>query len=218
MTEMDDKTEMNENLELLKKSYQAETRENLTQVYDQWALSYDAHAKERNSAQPGAVAKACLELVSDKNASILDVGAGTGLIGEALKAAGFQKLSALDPSENMLGKAKAKGLYQSYHLGYLGDRLSFEDNFFDAIVASGIFTVGHVDASVFPELNRILKASGRMVFSLNTKLLNEAGFSQLLKKSESLNWQVERVTEVFDMMDNRYSSAKAVVVSLKKLV
>ncbi len=154
------------------KRYKAGSREDLTYVYDQWASSYDRHAKECNSTQPTAVAQICLELVGDRTASILDVGAGTGLIGAALKTAGFQNLSTFDPSEKMLAVARAKGLCQSYHLGYLGDQLLFDDYSFDAIAVSGIFTAGHVDASVFPDLSRILKASGKKIFSMNTKLLD----------------------------------------------
>jgi predicted TPR repeat methyltransferase len=207
----------NENLEILAQSYKAETREDLTLVYDQWAASYDTHASERNSAQPSAVAKMCLDLVTDEDASILDVGAGTGLIGETLRVGGLHNLAALDPSGKMLAQAKAKGIYQSYYQNYLGGRLPFETGSFDVIVASGIFTMGHVDASVFPELNRILKASGKMIFSLNTKLLNDAGFKRLLKESEDLNWYIERIGDDFDMMDSQYSTAKAVVVVLRKL-
>ncbi|WP_295512720.1 class I SAM-dependent DNA methyltransferase [uncultured Sulfitobacter sp.] len=207
----------NENLEMLAQSYKAETREDLTLVYDQWAASYDAHASERKSAQPGAVARVSLELITNKDASILDVGAGTGLIGETLRRGGLHNLAALDPSEKMLAVARAKGIYQSYHQNYLGDRLPFKAGAFDAIVASGIFTTGHVNASVFPELNRLLKTSGKVIFSLNTKLLSDAGFKRLLEQSEGLNWYVERVGKEFDMMDSRYSTAKAVVVALRKL-
>jgi predicted TPR repeat methyltransferase len=209
-------TDTNTNAKLLAQSYKATTREDLTRVYDQWASSYDAHANARNSAQPAAVAQMCLNLIDNKAASILDVGAGTGLIGENLKAAGYQNLSAFDPSEKMLEVARAKGIYQFYHLGYLGDRLAFDDNSFEAIVASGIFTTGHVDASVFPELNRILKPSGRMIFALNTKLMDEAEFNQLLYNGASLSWTLEQVSAPFDMMDKRYSTDRAVIVALMK--
>ena len=205
------------NADLLAKTYKASSREELTSIYDEWASLYDSHAQERNSAQPGRVAQACAVSIKDRSVTILDVGAGTGMIGEALKAAGFQNLTAFDPSEEMLKVAKGKGAYQSYQGGYLGDRLSFDGNSFDAIVASGIFTVGHVDSAVFPELNRILKPSGKMIFSINTKLLDDVGFSQLLRQSETLNWKLDQISSEFDMMDTQYSAARAVIVELSKL-
>jgi len=135
---------------------------------------------------------------------------------EFLKEQGYLDLSAFDPSQKMLEVAKGKGIYQSYHKGYLGDPLSFDDNSFHAIVASGIFTVGHVDATVFPELNRILRVSGKMIFSINVKLLIEPGFDALIRHGAPLNWILEQVSPEFDMMDNAYSAAKAVVVVLNK--
>lgn len=206
------------NAQFLADSYKTSSREALTQVYDEWAGSYDAHAGKRNSAQPKAVAKMLVDVLEDKSTSVLDVGAGTGLIGKLLKERGYLDLSAFDPSQKMLDMAKGKGIYQTYHKGYLGDPLPFTDNSFDAIVASGIFTVGHVDATVFPELNRILRVAGKMIFSINVKLLKEQGFNALIHHGARLNWTLELISPEFDMMDNVFSTAKAAVVVLVKSV
>lgn len=213
---MSKKLENQSNAQFLADSYKASSREALTQIYDQWAGSYDAHAEHRNSAQPKTVAEVFLNVIEDRGASVLDVGAGTGLIGELLKKQGYMRLSAFDPSQKMLDMAKEKDIYQAYHKGYLGDPLSFADNSFHAIVASGIFTVGHVDATVFPELNRILCASGKMIFAINVKLLKDPEFNALIQHGAPLNWTLEQVSSEFDMMDNTYSVAKAVVVVLSK--
>ena len=204
------------NAQYLADSYKASSREALTHIYDEWAGSYDAHAGKRNSAQPKEVAKTFLDVMEDKSAAVLDLGAGTGLIGDILKEQGYHDLSAFDPSQKMLDMAKGKGIYQTYHKGYLGDPLSFADNSFHAIVASGIFTVGHVDATVFPELNRILRVSGKMIFSINVKLLKDPGFDALIHHGAPFNWALERISPEFDMMDSTYSAAKAVVVVLSK--
>ncbi|XP_052706315.1 methyltransferase-like protein 27 isoform X2 [Crassostrea angulata] len=45
---------------------------------------------------------------------ILDVAAGTGLVGEELLKRGFKELHALDPSESMLIKAKKKNVYKKF--------------------------------------------------------------------------------------------------------
>ena len=52
------------------------------------------------------------EFVVPRNCRVLDVGAGTGLSGEALRREGFiGKIDALEPSDNMFSLAQAKGIY-----------------------------------------------------------------------------------------------------------
>ncbi|WP_120500379.1 class I SAM-dependent methyltransferase [Roseovarius sp. EL26] len=213
---MHERSDDADHAQFLKDCYDVTSREELTQIYDEWADSYDADAKTRHSAQPRAVATVFCSLNLNKATRILDIGAGTGLIGEGLKKHGYLDISALDPSVKMLEMARCKGIYKSYYPIYLGEKLSFSDESFDAIVASGIFTPGHVGAAVFPELNRILTTSGTMVFSMNTKLLKDPEFETILHQGECLGWQLENVAEPFSMMDHEYSGAQAVVVTLCK--
>ena len=205
------------NAKFLADSYKVTSREELVDVYDQWADLYDEHANIRNSAQPSTVAKVFLDTFDNKNISVLDIGAGTGLIGEALKENGFSELSALDSSQKMLDVAKNKGIYNSYHQVFLGEVLPFKNGSCESVVASGIFTVGHVDASAFSELNRILKAGGKMIFSLNLKLLKDESFYNIIYEGVDLNWKLECISPEFDMMRHEFSTAKAVVVVLSKI-
>ena len=68
--------------------YQASSREDLEARYDRWARDYDADLRDDFGylAPPLAGAKAKPLMASDP--LILDAGVGTGLVGEALKAAG----------------------------------------------------------------------------------------------------------------------------------
>lgn len=70
---------------------------------------------ERVYRGPHILADFCNILLSDKNARILDVGAGTGLVGEYLKKRGFCNLDALEPSLGMLEVAKTKNVYKNLH-------------------------------------------------------------------------------------------------------
>ncbi|MDH3453013.1 MAG: methyltransferase domain-containing protein, partial [Gammaproteobacteria bacterium] len=73
---------------------------------------------------PGRCAQALADLAPDKSAPLLDLGCGTGLSGEALRAAGFATLDGTDFSEEMLTLARAKpGLYRNLILGDLNNPL-----------------------------------------------------------------------------------------------
>ncbi len=65
---------------------------------------------------PKLAANFCEILIIDKNAKILDVGAGTGFVGEFLKDRGFTNCDGLEPAKGMLDQAKAKNVYANYLL------------------------------------------------------------------------------------------------------
>ncbi|NET53828.1 MAG: hypothetical protein F6K09_35890, partial [Merismopedia sp. SIO2A8] len=79
-----------------------QSTEELKYKYNSWANTYDADVGKDWSFMPINIAKTISKLVSDKNAAILDAGAGTGLVGEALSEQGYTNLTAVDLSEKML--------------------------------------------------------------------------------------------------------------------
>jgi hypothetical protein len=77
---------------------------------------------------PRAVADVARRLF-EPNATVLDAGAGTGLLGVELARAGFRRLDALDMSNGMLEQAAAKGVYRDLRLGAAGRRARLRDGF-----------------------------------------------------------------------------------------
>ena len=83
----------------------------LTEVYRDWAKKYDYDNDHvlGTVSQPKSVNLLTTRL-KDKNAEIIDVGCGTGLVGENLKAKDFIYFDGIDISEDMLVAArKLKG-------------------------------------------------------------------------------------------------------------
>ena len=52
------------------------------------------------------------ELGHNNNVSIVDLGCGTGLVGEQLYNLGYKNIDGMDLSENMLKDAEEKGIYR----------------------------------------------------------------------------------------------------------
>lgn len=90
---------------------------------------------------------------------IIDVGAGTGLIGVELKKLGYTNLHALDMSQEMLNEAKKKNAYQKFICAPLRDqRISeIETGEFDASICCGTLIAGHFRAEAFVEMIRMVK-------------------------------------------------------------
>jgi len=60
------------------------------------------------------------KMIARSEADVIDFGCGTGLVGEALKQAGFQKISGIACSQGMLDLAEEKNVYKHLTKFYLG--------------------------------------------------------------------------------------------------
>ena len=90
---------------------------------------------------------------------IIDVGAGTGLIGEELHKLGYTDLHALDISQEMLNEAKKKNVYKKFICAALSEQRipGIETGEFDALICGGTLVKGHVRSSAFVEMVRMVK-------------------------------------------------------------
>ena len=131
--------------------FSSRNNEELAERYDQWAKDYDVELERDYEWQgPQRTAEFFIRYVP-KAARILDAGAGTGLMGEVLVKLGYSNLVAMDLSQAMLEEARKKDIYQEYHQMVKGEPLDFTTDSFDAVVSTGVLTVGHAPASSFDE-------------------------------------------------------------------
>ena len=171
--------------------YQASSREDLEARYDRWARDYDADLRDDFGylAPPLAVAKA--KPLMGEDPLILDAGVGTGLVGEALKAAGFSRIVGIDMSQGMLDAAEAKDIYAELYRAVLGEPLDFSDDHFDATFCIGTLTLGHAPASSLEELVRVTRPGGPIVFTLMTSIYESQGFKETQERLEAAGrWQL----------------------------
>ncbi len=136
-----------------------------------------------------------------KPARILDAGAGTGLVGEALSRLGYTDIVAIDLSMGMLEEARRKQVYSEFHQMVLGETLAFETAVFSAVISVGVFTLGHAPASAFNELVRVTKPGGQIVFSLRTDVYENNGFREMQDGLAAAGkWELTEMTDQFRPM------------------
>ena len=108
---------------------------------------------------------------------ILDVGCGTGLVGEELHKHGYKNIDGVDLSAEMLNIAKAKDIYGSLHKGAVGSSeckdLGIAANQYDAAISVGVFTSKHVGSEGFNDLVYVVKPGGLVYFSIKEHSLND---------------------------------------------
>ncbi|MBT9587803.1 methyltransferase domain-containing protein [bacterium] len=157
----------------LDRVYQAQSPQELRQAYGEWAAAYDQDLVEGMGwDKPVRVGQALLPFLPPPSAqpAILDVGAGTGLVGQFLFDHGYQNLSAGDFCPAMLAQAGQRKVYRQLLEMDLNLPLDLPEGHFEAITAVGIFTEGHLGPACLQELCRVLKRGGHLAFSLRDDL------------------------------------------------
>ena len=189
---------MQESENMIQWVYSSANNRELEDRYDQWAADYDRGLDEDFGwVSPQVTAEALARLVPG-DAKILDAGAGTGLVGEALARLGCQELYAMDLSQGMLEEARRKGVYRDFRQMTLGEELGYDTDYFDAVISVGVFTEGHAPPRGFDELIRITRQGGYIVFSLRVDLYEEGGFKEYqAAQEESGKWKLAELSEPF---------------------
>ena len=94
-----------------------------------------------------------------KHMKILDVGAGTGGIGEMLKIRGYNNVSALDISQEMLNLAASKNVYRNLICAPLTDTYmnDVETAEYDVVLCAGTIVYGQVKPGAIEQCARFVK-------------------------------------------------------------
>ena len=183
--------------ERLGRVYSASNSRELAQSYDDWAQDYEGDMLSLGYAIP-AVATGLMGRYVPPEGTILDAGAGTGILGDTLRVLGYGDLVGIDLSEGMLEKARQKGAYRELHRMVLGEKLEFADGHFAGVVSVGVFTTGHAPPESFDELVRVVESGGWAVFSVRDDVYETGGFRE---KQESLEkdgkWRLAQMTDTF---------------------
>jgi predicted TPR repeat methyltransferase len=157
-------------------AYALKTPDDNRRLYADWAQAYDtSFAQARGYLMPGAVAAVMREKGGES--PVLDAGAGTGLVGEALQAMGDWTVDALDITPEMLAVAAAKGLYRHCIEADLTRELPLPSGTYSSIVSAGTFTHGHVGPEALHELMRVAAPGALFVLTIKKDHYEERGFA-----------------------------------------
>ena len=178
--------------------YSSRNEQELEERYDQWAEEYDADLEsDFGWISPQRTSETLAKHV-DKAASILDAGAGTGLVGQCLYDLGYRNMTAMDLSTGMLEVARRKNIYAALDQMTMGETLGYQTDQFDAAVIVGVFTQGHAPAGSLDELVRVTRPGGHIVFSLRTDTYAENGFKEKQEQLEAAGlWQLVEATAAY---------------------
>ncbi|XP_052082515.1 methyltransferase-like protein 27 [Mytilus californianus] len=164
------------------------SRQEIIEYYDEWPKhGYD----ETNVRGPKIAADTVISLYDSSVRSkvkVLDVGAGTGLVGEHLKRNGFVEMDALDASEGMMNEARKKKIYRNcFKEFFTADSLIHLNDYYDCIVAAGVFLAGHLEPDSVSHFIRLTKKDGHVVIVMRGQCISGQGYVEsVLENMEKL--------------------------------
>lgn len=175
--------------------YSAKGVQDLEQRYDLWAKEYDEDVAGYGYKIPSVLAGFLGRYLKTDDGSILDAGAGTGIMGEIMSLLGYQNLVAIDLSKGMLAVAKQKGVYRELHRMVMGEHLDFPGDIFAGTVAVGVISVGHAPPESFDELIRCTRPGGYIIFSVRADAQGFKERQNTLEKNDK--WNLVKATDPF---------------------
>jgi predicted TPR repeat methyltransferase len=142
----------------------------VTRLFDDYAPRFETHLTDRLGYRGPVLVVEALEDVAQgrRFANALDIGCGTGLLGEAARARA-DRLTGVDLSPAMIAKAREKNLYDALETA---DALGFlersAEGAFDLILAADALCYFGELGPIFAACRRALADDGLFAFSLET--------------------------------------------------
>lgn len=195
--------------------YSATGVEDVAKKYDHWAERYDTEMSTLGYRHPNICLAMLTRHLPRGDGPVLDAGAGTGLLGEWMSIVGYDSCEALDISEKMLEVARGKKVYSGFHVAALGNPLALDDDRFAAVVAAGVFTVGHVGAEGFDELIRVTRPGGFLIITIKDTLYQAEVGDRMRELADKGVWEIVEETPPYVSMPNRPDTVPSRAVVLK---
>lgn len=150
--------------------------------YDDWAGTYDETLTEWNYSAPDDAAGLIAPHL-EPGARILDVGCGTGLLAEALRAQGDYSVDGIDISARSLDFASKRGGYASltrHDLQALP--LPAETDAYDAAASVGVLTYIDDAGALLADICRCVLPGGVVAFTQRTDRWHDLDFRATVER------------------------------------
>lgn len=139
------------------------------------------------------------------DACIIDLGCGTGLVGDELYKLGYRNIDGLDVSAESLEIAKTKAIYRRLTSGLMASEssksLGIDASLYDAAICVGVFTVGHVKSKGLDDLVHVVRPGGLACFTIRDCVASDPQYGYNEKINElctEKKWKfVSKVHEMY---------------------
>nr|XP_006815166.1 PREDICTED: Williams-Beuren syndrome chromosomal region 27 protein-like [Saccoglossus kowalevskii] len=200
------------------------TEEEALKVYNSWSDTYDQDVLGLGYNAHKYTVNKMLKLVTGKETRILDVAAGTGLVGSELYEYGYTNVDALDPSGESLAIAEKKEVYKKLMCCAVGeDKLDIDEDSYDVVTACGCFGYNLMQPNHLQKLVRIVKSGGYIiVVTRRSPPPNDVFCGELRECIQQLKRRylvndvtIEDIPDYFSATERNPSGVSGVVITLR---
>ncbi len=171
----------------VKEAFALDGPEGNRQLYASWADSYESEFMETTGyIYHRHVAEVfCHNFVPEQGSGVLDVGCGTGVLGQELRRLGVKTIDGLDISPEMLTQARSKldttgPIYRHLVEADLTGPITIASDSYAGVVSSGAFTHGHLGPEALYEVFRVAAPGARCAIGVNSAHFDQFGFRAFL--------------------------------------
>lgn len=202
-------------------AYSYKNSEELSKYYDDSADDYDFFTATVGYVLHKRVAEKAAQFLRPTD-QVIDIGCGTGLLGEALHSIYPQaRVDGIDISPEMILKAYEKKTvtqqrcYKTIYKGDIVNQNPLSKNKYGFMVSSGTFTLGHMDGSHLLKIVRIMQVDSYAVFSVKSDHFENSGFMGHLERL--VNNELIEIIEIseVDSYDNPGYTALSKIIAIK---
>lgn len=175
----------------LERAYATKGPEANRELYALWAATYESDFMvDSGYVYHQEVVKVFFDSFSESGGPVLDVGCGTGVVGDEMAKLGVSVIDGIDISPEMLAEAAAKThngrpVYRQLFEADLTGRTELADSAYAGIVSSGAFTHGILGPETISELLRAAGPGAHFALGINSAHFEKFGFGNWLEQRQS---------------------------------
>ena len=206
-------------IKLLEGAYNLQNEADNIAYYKDFAALYDdGFADALGYNTPNALAETFLEIATEADRPIADIGCGTGLVAGAL---GLPRdvIDGYDISSEMLDKAREKHLYRAVYQANLKQALEAYPNDYGALISVGTFTLGHLGPQDLGNLLGFLRKDGLVCITISAAHFKAQGFAEFLNglhDAGKITSPQIRTVPIYAKDDHEHAKDKAHILSFRK--
>jgi predicted TPR repeat methyltransferase len=216
----------------LQTAYGYKKSSDLQRFYDDTANGYDNYIKETGYALPYHLVDYLRERTQLNGMLILDVGCGSGLLGELInKECQSSTIEGVDFSIEMLNIAgnkkvdpfsprpdAGKQIYRSLVKADLTiDHGIIAELRYDILVSAGVFTTGHLGFEDLVNLLPCIKSGGRVCITVKKNVYEDDQFQKRLTTAVCAGVISEFSTQVVDIYENDVYNDQSLILYFTKI-
>ena len=196
----------------LNDAYSLKTPEDNKELYAKWAATYESDFVANAGYQHPKVISELFHREVPEVQTVIDIGAGTGLVGKYLKT--FRPditIDGIDISPEMLAEAAKKNVYRNLYERDLSQKVINTSAPYDALITIGTFTHGHLGPDALLNIFPLVKPSGHFVIAVNEKHFFENNFLDFLLAHEKTIIYMDKI-HVYDETSEHRNSLNVVMI------